>query len=79
MKSKTTTIINAVSEQRNRAAKLKSIPVLPELDTTFERNGRTWRVSVTTESFIIGTAIEVPIGREPASADDIIHINRVDL
>ena len=29
-----------------------------ELDSTFGRDGRTWRVTVVTDTFIIGTAID---------------------
>ena len=32
--------------------------VVPVMDTTFERNGRTWRVIVCAGTFVIGTAID---------------------
>jgi len=34
------------------------VPVPRTLDTTFERDGRTWRVTVSTDTFIIATAVD---------------------
>lgn len=77
--SNVTKMINSMVQQRDRDAAFRSIPGSPELDTTFERDGRTWRVTACTDTFIIGTAAEVPPGREPLRASDMIHVKRVDL
>ena len=33
-------------------------PITAKIDNTFERNGRTWRVSICAGTFVIGTAID---------------------
>lgn len=72
-------IIGEVVQQRNRDAAFRSIPGSPELDTTFERDGRVWRVTACTDTFIIGTCNSVPPGREPKRASDMIHVKRCEL
>ena len=46
------------------------------MDATFDRNGRTWRVSVVAGTFVIGTAIDAQIDShgEPVRESDIIRV-----
>ena len=50
--------------------------VVPIMDTTFERNGRTWRVSVCAGTFVIGTAINAKRDArgEVSRESDIIRV-----
>ena len=48
-----------------------------ELDTEFDRNGRTWRVTVVTDTFIIATAIDAERDErgELVNDYDVIKVN----
>ena len=50
--------------------------VVPIMDTTFDRNGRTWRVSVVAGTFVIGTAVDAKrdANGEVSRESDIIRV-----
>lgn len=47
-----------------------------KLDLTFNRDGRKWRVTAFTDTFVIGTAVDAKIDShgEPVRASDIIKV-----
>ena len=55
---------------------MEGFPVDPVMNTIFDRDGRTWRVSVVAGTFIIGTAINAVLDShgEPSRDSDIIKV-----
>lgn len=51
-------------------------PVPTAIGLEFNRNGRTWRVSVVVDTFIIATAIDAVLDNhsEPSRSSDIIKV-----
>lgn len=52
--------------------------VITTIDATFNRNGRTWRVTVVTDTFIIATATDAERDKrgDLVNSFDIIKVNR---
>ncbi|MCH9712683.1 MAG: hypothetical protein K0U20_08685 [Proteobacteria bacterium] len=69
----------SINQMTNKVAletMLKDAEVCPIMDTTFDRNGRTWRVTCVAGTFVIGTAVDAQLddNGEPSRESDIIRV-----